>query len=146
MLSSRNPAGQSSWLMGLPESEDDITIHINSKAHIQSPNETAVDFDVLVQNLQSGSVTGSKLNLASNKDWYVTVYSVAFPNNVESFYALDSASNRSTAFAILQVASADADGKKIFGPSPSELPDRDWRSDPADGLRPLIKVRESFNG
>ena len=39
-----------------------------------------------------------------------------------------------------------ADGEKIFGPSKSELPDRDWRANPSDGLRPLLKVRESFNG
>ena len=39
-----------------------------------------------------------------------------------------------------------ADGDGIFEPSPSEMPDRDWRADSSDGLRPLIKVRESFNG
>jgi sialic acid synthase SpsE len=38
----------------------------------------------------------------------------------------------------------DADGEKIFEPSPSELPDRDWRADSSDGLRPLKKIRESF--
>ncbi len=38
-----------------------------------------------------------------------------------------------------------ADGEKIIGPSQSELPDRDWRADPSDGLRPLLTVRESFN-
>jgi len=39
-----------------------------------------------------------------------------------------------------------ADGVEKFKPSPSELPDRKWRADPDDGLRPLKKVRESFNG
>ena len=39
-----------------------------------------------------------------------------------------------------------ADGDGIFEPSPSEMPDRDWRADSSDGLRPLIKVRKSFNG
>jgi sialic acid synthase SpsE len=34
-----------------------------------------------------------------------------------------------------------ADGDGIFKPSPSELPDRKWRTDPSDGLRPLIKNR-----
>jgi len=38
----------------------------------------------------------------------------------------------------------EADGKKIFEPSQSELPDRDWRADPVDGLRPLKEIRESF--
>ena len=38
----------------------------------------------------------------------------------------------------------DADGEETFKPSPSELPDRDWRADPADGLRPIKKIRESF--
>jgi len=38
----------------------------------------------------------------------------------------------------------EADGKKIFEPSQSELPDRDWRTDPVDGLRPLKKIRESY--
>ena len=40
----------------------------------------------------------------------------------------------------------EADGEEIFEPSSSELPDRDWRADPSDGLRPLTKVRKSFNG
>jgi len=48
---------------------------------------------------------------------------------------------------ILNVNSGlEAEGEEIFEPSISELPDRDWRADPTDGLRPLIKVRESFNG
>ena len=26
-----------------------------------------------------------------------------------------------------------------------EMSDRDWRADPSDGLRPFIKIRNSFN-
>ena len=37
-----------------------------------------------------------------------------------------------------------ADGEKIFGPSKSELPDRDWRADPSDGLRPIKSIRKNF--
>ncbi len=37
---------------------------------------------------------------------------------------------------------ADGSGKKV--PSPGELPDRDWRTDPSDGLRPLLKVRNEW--
>ena len=39
-----------------------------------------------------------------------------------------------------------ADGSGEKKPAPSELHDRDWRADPNDGLRPLIKIRKSFNG
>ncbi|MBC8490728.1 MAG: N-acetylneuraminate synthase family protein [Bacteroidetes bacterium] len=39
-----------------------------------------------------------------------------------------------------------ADGNKEFKPSSSEMPDRDWRADPTDGLRPLKNIRETFNG
>lgn len=35
---------------------------------------------------------------------------------------------------------ADGDGEKE--PARSELADRDWRADPTDGLRPLLKTRE----
>jgi len=35
-----------------------------------------------------------------------------------------------------------ADGNGHKAPSPSELPDRDWRADPFDGLRPLREIRE----
>ena len=38
---------------------------------------------------------------------------------------------------------ADGTGEKT--PSPSELPDRDWRTDPADGLRPMKRTRLSFS-
>ena len=34
---------------------------------------------------------------------------------------------------------ADGKGEKI--PSATELPDRDWRADPGDGLRPVLKTR-----
>ena len=37
---------------------------------------------------------------------------------------------------------ADGDGVKV--PQKSELPDRDWRADPADGLRPFRHIRESW--
>jgi len=39
----------------------------------------------------------------------------------------------------------DADGKGIKEPVPSELPDRLWRADPSDGLRPFKSIRNSFN-
>lgn len=34
---------------------------------------------------------------------------------------------------------ADGDGEKV--PNPAELPDRNWRADPSDGLRPLLSER-----
>jgi len=37
---------------------------------------------------------------------------------------------------------ADGNGEKV--PLPSELSDRDWRADPSDGLRPLLKTREAW--
>jgi len=37
---------------------------------------------------------------------------------------------------------ADGSGEKV--PASSELPDRDWRADPDDGLRPLLKTRDSW--
>jgi N-acetylneuraminate synthase len=39
-----------------------------------------------------------------------------------------------------------ADGKGFKGPQPSELSDRDWRADPADGMRPLMHVRPAYKG
>ena len=39
-----------------------------------------------------------------------------------------------------------SDGSGLFEPSPSEIKDREWRSDPIDGLRPLKHIRKSFNG
>jgi sialic acid synthase SpsE len=38
----------------------------------------------------------------------------------------------------------DADGTGIKEPSPSELPDREWRADPSDGLRPSQAVRKHW--
>ena len=40
----------------------------------------------------------------------------------------------------------EAEGEETFKPSPSELPDRDWRADPRDGLRPMKKIRDSYIG
>ncbi len=37
-----------------------------------------------------------------------------------------------------------ADGAGFKGPAPSELDDREWRADPADGMRPLHHIRESW--
>jgi N-acetylneuraminate synthase len=37
--------------------------------------------------------------------------------------------------------SATADGTGFKGPQPAELSDRDWRADPADGMRPLRHIR-----
>lgn len=37
-----------------------------------------------------------------------------------------------------------ADGSGIKEPSASELPDRPWRADPSDGLRPTLQVRRDF--
>jgi sialic acid synthase SpsE len=37
---------------------------------------------------------------------------------------------------------ADGNGQKA--PVPSELPDRDWRADPSDGLRPFKKIRKTW--
>ena len=39
---------------------------------------------------------------------------------------------------------ADGSGEKV--PAPNELPDRGWRADPSDGLRPLLKTREAWRG
>ena len=36
------------------------------------------------------------------------------------------------------------DGDGIFGPTKSEIPDRLWRADPSDGLRPLLKTRKNI--
>lgn len=37
-----------------------------------------------------------------------------------------------------------ADGSGFKGPQPSELADRDWRADPADGMRPLRAIRDAW--
>lgn len=39
---------------------------------------------------------------------------------------------------------ADGDGVKV--PAPGERADREWRADPADGLRPLRATRENYEG
>jgi N-acetylneuraminate synthase len=39
-----------------------------------------------------------------------------------------------------------ADGSGFKGPQPSELSDREWRADPADGMRPLRHVRRAYRG
>jgi N-acetylneuraminate synthase len=39
-----------------------------------------------------------------------------------------------------------ADGRGFKGPQPSELSDREWRADPADGMRPLRHVRLAYKG
>jgi N-acetylneuraminate synthase len=41
---------------------------------------------------------------------------------------------------------AVADGTGFKGPQPSELSDREWRADPADGMRPLKHVRLAYKG
>lgn len=38
----------------------------------------------------------------------------------------------------------EADGNGIKEPVPSELPDRLWRTDPTDGLRPLKEIRKQW--
>jgi N-acetylneuraminate synthase len=37
-----------------------------------------------------------------------------------------------------------ADGTGVKEPVPAELPDRLWRADPSDGLRPLKSIRKNF--
>jgi len=39
-----------------------------------------------------------------------------------------------------------ADGSGFKQPQPCELSDREWRADPADGMRPLRHVRASYKG
>ena len=39
-------------------------------------------------------------------------------------------------------AQFEGDGNKV--PVPAELPDRDWRADPSDGLRPFLHVRKDW--
>lgn len=38
----------------------------------------------------------------------------------------------------------ESDGDGIKKPSKSEMNERDWRADPSDGLRPLIKIRKNY--
>jgi len=44
--------------------------------------------------------------------------------------------------AVKDGSSADGTGEKL--PSASEISDREWRADPADGLRPLLETREKW--
>lgn len=44
--------------------------------------------------------------------------------------------------SLLQGTRADGSGDKL--PTPAEMPDREWRADPADGLRPLRRLRETL--
>ena len=37
-----------------------------------------------------------------------------------------------------------ADGSGVKEPLPSELPDREWRADPSDGMRPLKHIRRTW--
>ncbi len=39
-----------------------------------------------------------------------------------------------------------SDGNGLKTPTSSELPDREWRTEPKDGLRPLEHIRKSFEG
>lgn len=46
---------------------------------------------------------------------------------------------------ITQVKRAlESDGNGEKAPTPSELPDREWRADPSDGLRPMKATRSQF--
>ena len=40
--------------------------------------------------------------------------------------------------------SVDADGTGFKTSQPSETPDREWRADPSDGMRPLLHVRRAW--
>ena len=47
---------------------------------------------------------------------------------------------------IKQIRDAEqTDGNGIKQPAPSELSDRDWRTDPSDGLRPFKSIRKTFS-
>jgi len=39
----------------------------------------------------------------------------------------------------------ESEGDGLKEPNPFEYPDRDWRADPSDGLRPFKKLRTTFN-
>ena len=41
---------------------------------------------------------------------------------------------------------SQADGSGEIEPSEAELPDREWRADPGDGLRPLKDIRRTYEG
>lgn len=48
--------------------------------------------------------------------------------------------------SVIQAVQAgfSADGSGVKMPAPSELPDREWRADPSDGLRPMLPVRQRW--
>lgn len=51
----------------------------------------------------------------------------------------------SMAAVILQTKQAlAADGDGIKQPMPAESPDREWRADPGDGLRPYMNIRKNY--
>lgn len=41
-------------------------------------------------------------------------------------------------------AGLNADGDGVKAPVPAEMPDREWRADPTDGMRPLKSIRASW--
>jgi len=41
-------------------------------------------------------------------------------------------------------AGVSSDGDGIKKPVPAEIPDRTWRADPSDGLRPLLEIRKNL--
>lgn len=43
-------------------------------------------------------------------------------------------------------AAFEADGTGVKTPTPAELPDRPWRADPSDGLRPFKQIRNTWHG
>lgn len=53
---------------------------------------------------------------------------------------------RNIEHVIKQIRDAEkTDGNGIKEPAPSELPDREWRTDPSDGLRPFKSIRKTFS-
>jgi N-acetylneuraminate synthase len=53
---------------------------------------------------------------------------------------------RNIEYVIKQIRDAEkTDGNGIKEPAPSELPDREWRTDPSDGLRPFKSIRKTFS-
>ena len=42
-------------------------------------------------------------------------------------------------------AAMEADGNGVKAPTPVELPDRPWRADPSDGLRPFMTIRKTWH-
>jgi sialic acid synthase SpsE len=44
------------------------------------------------------------------------------------------------------ITGEQANGSGIKAPTPAEAPDREWRADPSDGLRPFLHIRQSWQG